>query len=200
MKIFGLTGGIACGKSTVASFFSEWGVPIVDADRIARQIVSPNSPVFSAVLAEFGEEMRLSDGTLNRSALGSIVFADERRRAQLNAIVHPAVRSEVNSQFAQLKAQGHLLACYDIPLLFETGQVEEYRPVVVVSADDELRLVRIQSRDGLDRALALARLSAQLPLAQKVALADFVIENNGTLDELRSAARATLTRVESWVA
>lgn len=199
MITFALTGGIASGKSTVARLFAEWGVPVIDADRIARLVVMPQTPALSAIVARFGNEILTEDGSLNRQALGHIVFSDPQQLAALNAIVHPAVQHEVLLQRVKLQQQGVTLACYDVPLLFETGQTQHYRPIVVVTAHEELRIERMVARDGLDPEAARARLFAQIPLEQKVEQADIVIENNGTLTELHAAARDALERVRRFV-
>lgn len=199
MITFALTGGIASGKSTVARLFAECGVPVIDADRIARLVVMPQTPAFSEIVARFGNGVLAEDGSLNRQALGHVVFSDPQQLAALNAIVHPAVQHEVLLQREKLQQQGVTLACYDVPLLFETGQTQHYRPVVVVTAHEELRIERMVARDGLDPEAARARLLAQIPLEQKVAHADIVIENNGTLTELHAAARDALERVRLFV-
>lgn len=200
MITFALTGGIASGKSTVARLFAEWGVPVIDADRIARLVVMPQTPAFSAIVARFGNGILAEDGSLNRKALGHIVFSDPQKLAALNAIVHPAVQHEVLLQREKLRQQGVRLACYDVPLLFETGQTQQYRPIVVVTAHEELRVERMVARDGLDLEAARARLLTQMPLEQKVTQADIVIENNGTSTELVAAARDALQRVRLFVA
>lgn len=200
MITFALTGGIASGKSTVARLFAEWGVPVIDADQIARSVVQPGTPALAAIVARFGSAICAADGSLNRAALAQLVFSDPNERAALNAIVHPVVQREVLVRRNQLKAQGTQLACYDVPLLFETGQEEKYRPVVVVTADDKLRVERLIARDGLDRAAAELRLSSQMPLDQKVARAEFVVVNNGSLAELNRTSKDAIERVRRFIA
>jgi len=199
MITFGLTGGICSGKSSVARLFSGFGIPVIDADQVARQVVQPGGAALLGIVSAFGPAILLSDGTLNRAALGKLVFSDPDKLAQLNILVHPEVKRRVNESVALLTEQGHPLACYDVPLLFETGQQDQYRPVVVVTADDELRLARLMLRDGLSRADAEARLSSQLPLAQKVAQADVVLQNNGDLVQLARSARVALDHVRQLV-
>ncbi len=199
MITFGLTGGIASGKSTVARLFAQSGIPVVDADRVARRVVEPGSVALNAIVSEFGPEVLGRDGALDRSALGRIVFSDEKKRQRLNGIVHPEVKKLVVADLARLSIQGHELACYDVPLLFETNQDRLYRPVVVVTASDETRITRMVERDGLSREEAAARLASQMPLAEKVLRADVVIENEGDLESLHVAAQEALVRVRRLV-
>ena len=195
MITFGLTGGIASGKSTVARLFSEFGVPVIDADQMARRAVAVGSEALSAIAARFGSDVLDAQGQLDRAALGRLVFGHPARLAELNAIVHPEVARLVDRERTHLAALGHELACYDIPLLFETNQQHRYRPVVVVTAADEMRIARMMLRDGLDRAAAEARLASQMPLSEKVRGADVVIENNDDLAHLRIEARRALDEV-----
>ncbi len=199
MITFGLTGGIASGKSTVARLFERWGVPVVDADRVAREVVAVQTPALLEIEETFGSSVLREDGALDRVALGRLVFAQPEQRARLNSIVHPRIKERVAARLKQLGDEGHALACYDVPLLFETQQQKNYRPVVVVAAPDTVRIQRIMERDGLDEEAAQARLDSQIPLATKVAAADFVVENSADLDALKAAARSVLEQVRRWV-
>lgn len=197
MHVFGLTGGIASGKSTVAKLFVEAGVPVVDADEVARAVVLPGSDGLAAVVAAFGEGVLLPDGTLDRKGLGARVFADAGARATLNGILHPRIAAESGRRIAELDAQGFSLACYDAALIVERGMAEAFRPLVVVATSPDVQRARLVARDGLTTAEADERLAAQAPVAVKLAAADHVIENDGTLEELRARALAVLAAVRA---
>lgn len=177
MRLVGLTGGIATGKSTFAAALRAQGVPVVDADALARAVVAPGRPALEAVVREFGPGVRGADGALDRKALGALVFADPGARRRLEAILHPAIREAMQAETARLAAAGHDLAFYDAALLFEVGLDAAMALVVVVDAPPEVQLARLAARDGLPREAAAARLAAQLPVAEKAARADVVVEN-----------------------
>ncbi len=190
--IFGLTGGIGSGKSTVAAHFRQRGVDVVDADQLAREAVAPGSAALDAIVAEFGPEMQLPDGHLNRPALAARVFGDDAARKTLNQLVHPRVRELARARFQELEARGVPLICYEIPLLYETHQAENYRPVVVVESSEATQLRRAMQRDGASEAEVLARIRAQLPLREKAARADYVIHNDGPKPQTYAQADAVL--------
>ncbi len=194
--VFGLTGGIGSGKSTVAEFFRNAGVPIVDADALARRVVTPGSPGLLALVGLFGPEILLPSGELDRRALAARVFSSDAERELLNGIVHPLVRREAEREFARLSEEGHRVVGYDVPLLFETGQEENFRPVVVVSVPEPAQVARVVRRDGLSEDEAEARVEAQLPLSEKASRADFVIDNSGTLDETERSTLGVLRELE----
>jgi dephospho-CoA kinase len=183
MRVVGLTGGIACGKSTVSEMLRRLGVPIVDADEIAREVVEPGSPVLAAVATEFGPGVLLPDGTLDRVGLGKRVFADAHARARLNAIVHPAVRERSAARLAAEARKGAPIAVYDAALILENGLGGAMDALIVVAVPEDVQVERLVRRDGIDHEAALARIRAQMPLAEKVAAADWVIDNSGTLTE-----------------
>jgi dephospho-CoA kinase len=195
IRLFGLTGGVASGKSRVAARFRERGLPVIDADALAREVVALGSEGLSAVVAAFGSEVLASDGTLDRQRLGGIVFNDPAERARLNAILHPRIRDATMARAAELDAQGVRLACYEAALLVENGLADAFRPLVVVAAPRELQRERIQNRDGLSESEADARIGAQLPLDDKIAVADYVIDNTGSLDDLVAAADRVLDAI-----
>lgn len=195
--VFALTGGIGSGKSTVADIWRWSGLPVVDADLLAREVVAPGQPGLTRLRERFGPRILASDGTLNRGALARLVFSDSAARRELDAILHPLIRQAAEEQFAQLQAAGHSLIAYDVPLLFETGQADRYRPVVVVFADEEARRERVGLRDGADAEQIRRRMSAQWPLEQKVADADYVIDNNHSLEETERQAKEVLERVRT---
>ncbi|MCC6214018.1 MAG: dephospho-CoA kinase [Polyangiaceae bacterium] len=179
MLVFGLTGGIGSGKSTVAARFRERGLPVVDADQVARDAVAPGSDGLAELVAAFGPGVLDPDGALDRKRLAAVVFADAAERKRLEAIVHPRVRALTIARFAALAGAGEPLACNEVPLLVESGLAAALRPLVVVSVPEAVQLERTVARDGCTADEARARVRAQLPLADKVALADHVIDNSG---------------------
>ncbi len=195
LHVFGLTGGIGSGKSTVAGHFRMRGLPVVDADQLARDVVRPGTPALDEIVGYFGPEVLGSDGMLDRPALAEIVFRDEEARATLNGIVHPRVREAAREAFTAIESSGATLACYEVPLLFETGLHEIYRPVVVVSATPEAQLERAVNRDRAHARAIQARIAAQMPLAEKARQADYVIDNGGSLERTLEQADAVLEAV-----
>ncbi|MCC6874423.1 MAG: dephospho-CoA kinase [Sandaracinaceae bacterium] len=198
--MIGLTGGIGSGKSTVAKLFAELGVPIVDADKVARDVVAPGTEGLREVAAAFGEDVLAPDGSLDRAKLGERVFADEAARRRLNAILHPRIAQESMRMLFELGREGHAYAIYEAALLVENGAHRTMGGLVVVAADEATQIARIRARDGLDEAAARARIAAQLPLAEKIAAATWVIHNDGTLEhareQVRETHRAILARIE----
>lgn len=178
MRLVGLTGGIATGKSTFARAVRALGVPVVDADALARAVVAPGTPGLAAIAQAFGPAVLGPDGALDRKALGALVFGDGGARRRLEAITHPAIRQAMQAETARLAEAGHELAFYDTPLLYEVGLEGAVALVVVVFAPPEAQLSRLMARDGLDRPAAQARLAAQLPVAEKAARADVVVDNS----------------------
>jgi dephospho-CoA kinase len=169
-----LTGGIATGKSYCLAHFAELGVPVVDADKLAREAVAPGSAGLRAVVGRFGPEVLAADGSLDRAALGRIVFDDSRARAALEAIIHPEVYRHIREWFANLPA-GTRVAMADIPLVFETGHNHDFDAVVVAACSPDEQVRRVMVRDGLSDRDARARLAAQWPIEEKVKRADHVI-------------------------
>lgn len=183
MKI-GLTGGIATGKSTVASMLLRKGAPLVDADVIAREVVEPGSPVLSRVAERFGSDILLPDGSLNRKKLGAIVFADPAQRKALESLLHPPIRALMKERMALLERQHpDKPVIVDVPLLYESGLEAMFDAVMVVYVPAELQRERLKQRDGLTEEQAEQRLAAQLPIDEKRRRADIVIDNAGTLQE-----------------
>ncbi|HVY48749.1 MAG TPA: dephospho-CoA kinase [Minicystis sp.] len=185
MLLFGLTGGIASGKSTVAARLRELGVPVIDADQLAREVVAPGSEGLAAVVAAFGEGVLAEDGALDRKALAAVAFADPARRRQLNAILHPRIAALTMQRSAALAARGEPVACYEAALLVENGLADAFRPLVVVAVPEDVQVARAMARDGSTEADARARIAAQLPLADKVNVADHVIDNAGSIEATR---------------
>lgn len=188
MRVIGLTGGIATGKSTFAALLRARGAPVVDADALARAAVEPGTPALAEIARAFGAELLQPNGSLDRKRLAARVFADPCARRRLEAITHPAVRRAMVEETARLGAEGHGLVFYDTPLLYEVGLEAALEAVVVVWAPRAVQLERLLRRDALSPAEAEARLAAQLPVDEKAARADFVVENAGAVGELDSKA------------
>ena len=181
--IIGLTGSIASGKSTVANMLKERGYPIVDSDEIARLVVEPGSPVLKEIEKAFGEESIRADGTMNREAVGKIVFSHADKREQLNALIHPAIRKELIAQKEAHLAAGAETVILDIPLLFENKLHSYVEKIIVVSVTPDVQKKRLMERNGLSEHEASERIASQIPVAEKEQGADAVIHNNGPLAE-----------------
>lgn len=185
-SVLGITGGIATGKSTVATYLSQAkGVPILDADVLARDVVGPGSPVLQAIQSRFGTDMIQANGELNRAALGDIIFNDLDARRWLEAQIHPLVRSQLLDQAQALPNQYRHVVMV-IPLLFEAAMVDLVDQIWVVATDESRQLARLMARNALTLAQAQARIASQMPLAEKIKQADVVLDNNGTYEELVS--------------
>lgn len=185
-RIIGLTGGIASGKSTVSAIFRELGAFVIDADEVARDVVRPGTSGLQEIVERFGHEVLRSDGSLNRETLGQIVFSDPKARQDLNHITHPRIGMEMMVRAGQAAAQGFPFVIYDAALIVENGLHHMFQGLVVVACSPQTQLERIMVRDGLSQAAAQARIDAQLPLSQKVAVADWVIQHDGELSETRA--------------
>lgn len=199
-KVFGLTGGIACGKSTVARFFRELGVEIVDADQVARDVALPGTPGLRAIVEEFGEEVLDESGALDRKKLGSIVFNDETKRAKLEAITHPLIAAEGMRRIMALQASESPYILYEAALLVEGGTYRNFAGLIVVTTTEDRQLKLLMERDGAGRDDALARIRSQLALSEKERVADWVIRNTGDLNLLRQSVndvhRSILASIE----
>lgn len=187
----GLTGGIACGKSLIGGLFREKGIPVVDDDAAARDVVSAGSEGLAAVVREFGEEILAADGSLDRPALGRIVFADDTLRRRLMEITHPRIGSLLAERFREAEESGAPMVVYESALLFENGNHEAWRPIIVVRTDHETQVARIASRNGLSRREAEDRIRSQMSVDEKARRGDLVIENSGSTAD----ATATFERV-----
>jgi dephospho-CoA kinase len=195
-KVVGLTGGIGSGKSTVARLLAELGAVVIDADAIVRELQAPGSPLLAELAAAFGPQILTAAGELDREALGALVFRDARARERLNAIMHPRVGAEMLRRLAAARERGAPLVVLDIPLLFEgqragTGTAARvaFDATVVVYAAEAQQVERQVGRDGRPREEALRRVRAQMPLEEKKALADVVIDNSGSPEETERQVR-----------
>jgi len=185
MKIIGLTGGIATGKSQVSSILSELGAIIIDADIVSREVVQKGLPAWQQIKDVFGEEYLLSNGELNRKKLGELVFSDPNALNKLNRITHPAIRAKIEDRINNLKAQGYEgIIVVDAALLLETGWETMVDQVWVVDAPIEKRIERLMNRDNLTRDQALSRINSQMSQQERIAKADKIIYNNSDIDSL----------------
>ena len=188
MKVIGLTGGIASGKSTASAYLRELGAAIVDADAISRASTRRGGAAFEAVCAAFGDILG-AGGEIDRRKLGGIVFADEDARCKLNSIVHPAVMAESRAQIENARASGVKMCILDVPLLFETGMEKLCDETWLIYVPREEQIRRMAERDGLDAAAAAARIDSQMPLEEKLKRADVAIDASGTIEQTREKLR-----------
>ncbi|GGH75621.1 dephospho-CoA kinase [Compostibacillus humi] len=178
--VIGLTGSIASGKSTVSLMFDDFQIPVIDADKLAREVVEPGEKAYFDIINTFGEDILRDDKTLDRKKLGSIVFQDKEKLQQLNNIVHPAVRERMIQQRDAYIEQGVPAVVLDIPLLFESKLTHYVDKTLVVYVDEDVQLKRLMERDGFTEEEAKNRINAQIPVKEKANMADAVIDNNGT--------------------
>ena len=180
----GLTGGYASGKSTVAKMFVELGATLIDADKLAREVVKPDKQAWFEIVAHFGKGILLKNREIDRKALGEIVFGSDAERERLNAIVHPRVLDEELKAIEEIKGRGlDAILILSVPLLIESGHYRQCDKIVVVTVDRDTQIKRLMERDGFSRKESLRRISAQMPLSEKVTYADFVIDNSGSIQE-----------------
>lgn len=194
MRVIGLTGGIASGKSTVARILGELGAVVIDADLLAREVVVPGEPALERIAAEFGSAVLHADGTLNREALGSIVFASPQARHRLEAITHPVIRKRAEEKLAALRAAGTPVAVYMAALLIEAKATDRVDEVWVVYVDEATQLARLVARDGCTLEEARRRIGSQLPMEEKRRHGRVVIDNKGTREELEKTVRSIWQR------
>jgi dephospho-CoA kinase len=185
MRVIGLTGGIASGKSTAARTLGELGARVVDADRVAREIVAPGQPALAEIVRAFGREMLQPDGTLDRKRLGALVFTDAAARKTLNAITHPRIAVETQARLQKLRDEGVPRAIYEAALLVENGVHHGLDGLIVVACDDATQMRRLLDRDGFSEAEAKARIAAQAPQSEKIAAATWVVDTSGPLAETK---------------
>lgn len=197
MKLVGLTGGIASGKSTVAAILRRLGASIVNADELSREVVQPGQDAWNEITKSFGSDILQEDMTLDRKKLRKIVFDNPEARKKLEAIIHPRVRALAEKRISELAASGSSVIVYEVPLLFEAQIHLWLRPVILVACDIETQKKRLLERDHLTELEAQQHLDAQMSLAEKRKLADYVIENDTTLEELEQRVRAVLQKIQA---
>ncbi|APG27642.1 dephospho-CoA kinase [Syntrophotalea acetylenivorans] len=190
--VLGITGGIASGKTTVAQTFQALGAVVVSADLLAREVVRPGAKALRQIAAYFGRQVLREDGTLNRQLLGDMVFNDHQARLALNNITHPAIAELASKRLREAEQEGAPLVVYDAPLLFEAGADRQVDKVLVVKVDAEVQLARLMARDGIDRQKALARIDSQMPQMEKLARADFIVDNSGSPQETEEQVRSLM--------
>ena len=192
MRVIGLTGGIASGKTTVSNLFKISGVPVIDADLVARKVVEKGTVGLKALVNRFGEAVLNTDGTLNRTELAKKMFSEEAIRSEVNDILQPLIRKEITSRMKEYKDQGKPLIVLDLPLLFEMHYENLCDDIIVVAVSVETQIERMEKRNGYTRQEALERIQSQMPLEEKVKRATIVWSNEGTLQELEQ-------KVHQWL-
>ena len=185
MRIFGLTGNIGSGKSTVAAMLREEGIPVLDADRISRVVTAPGGRAYDAVLQAFGRGILRDDGSIDRKRLGEIVFSDPRSRDRLERITHPAILEVMKEAIAGIEREGHRAAVVEATLIHESGRKGLFEAVISVTCERETALSRLAARDGMSRSQAEARLRAQMDADRKAGASDYVIDNSGDIESTR---------------
>jgi dephospho-CoA kinase len=198
MKIVGLTGNIASGKTEVAKIFKELGAKIIDADRIAREVVELGEPAWQEIVDEFGSNILNSDGSINRRKLGEIIFNDDTRREHLNRITHPRIMNKIKETIDQYKKENVNLVIIEAALIVERGGLlNVIDELIVVSADAETQIERIMTRDGLQRDEALSRMESQMPISEKTKHAAYIIDNSRSLGETRKQVEEIWKKISS---
>ena len=185
MRVFGLTGNIGSGKSTVAAMLREAGIPVLDADRISREVTAPGGRAYDAVVQAFGRGILRDDGSIDRKLLGEIVFSDPGSRERLEKVTHPAIFEAMKEAIAGLGREGHPAAVVEAALIHETGRKGLFEAVISVTCDRETAISRLAARDGMPRGQAEARLRAQMDAGRKAGVSDYVIDNSGSVEETR---------------
>lgn len=184
-KIYGLTGGIAAGKSTILDFFKTYGCKVYDADQIARQVVEVESIGLKQIVEKFGQEVLNADGTLNRKKLAGIVFSDSEQLKNLNNITRPLIKKRILKIIADTKASDEKnISIFEIPLLFEGGYQQYFDGIITIYVSEEVQLKRLMNRNNITREVALNRINSQMSMSEKRDRADFVIDNSGDLTHL----------------
>lgn len=198
MKVIGLTGGVACGKSVVASMFRELGANIIDADQVARLVVKPGQPAWKEIVERFGEVVLNSDGTINRNQLGGIVFGDEEKREELNRITHPRIIGKIKELIEEHRNEGAGVVIVEAALIVEKGGMKPIiSDLIVVTADEETQIKRLTQGVGLSREEALLRIKSQMPISEKIKHATHVIDNSGNLETTRNQVKEIWEKISS---
>ena len=197
MKLIGLTGGIASGKTAAAAILRRLGAAVIDADELSREVVQPGEEAWKEIIAAFSPAVLQQDKTLDRKKLRKLVFDDPAARKKLEAIIHPKVRALAEKKIRELQATGNEIIVYEVPLLFE-GQLQLWlRPVILIACSTATQKQRLKQRDGLTDEQAQQHLNAQMSLEQKRRLADYVVENNGSLDDLEQQVKTVLDKIKA---
>ncbi|WEV36438.1 dephospho-CoA kinase [Lactobacillus sp. ESL0677] len=194
--VLGLTGGIASGKSTADAFFRKKGLPIIDSDLIAHQILNVGEAGYLQVIQYFGKKFLNSDQTINRHQLGKVVFSSPEQLAILNKITHPLIFQTIQAKITQNKQAGKQLIIVDAPVLFESGGQKYCDKTLLIAIPEDMQIERLMQRDQLTRQAALNRIKSQMPLAQKIKLADYVVTNTGTIEELEAKLAELLLKLK----
>lgn len=198
MLIIGLTGNIGCGKSSLSKIFMDEGIDVVDADIVSRQIFE-DEELLQTVFEKFGPSIKNNDGSLNRKALGNIVFNDDEKLIELNNITHPRIKDKIFNQIRNLEEQGKPIVILDGALLVETGYLDDVDKLIVVTCDEEIQIERIKKRDNCTKLEALSRIKSQMSQVEKVKYADYTIDNSGTIEELKNKAYKFMSYIkENW--
>jgi dephospho-CoA kinase len=185
MRVFGLTGNIGAGKSTVAAMLREAGIPVLDADRISKEVTAPGGRAYDAVVQAFGGGMVRDDGSIDRKRLGEIVFSDPASRERLERITHPAILEAMKEAVSGIEHEGHRAAVVEATLIHESGRKGLFEAVISVTCDRETSISRLAARDGMSRRQAEARLRAQMDADRKAGASDYVIDNSGDIESTR---------------
>ncbi len=198
MKIIGLTGGIASGKSTVTSLLRQHNLPVLDADAIAWELAQPDRPLWQAYVNRYGEKVLLPNRQLNRQAVADIVFSQPEEKKWMDSMAHPVIKAEIQSRLAVLRHQGAKAAVLDVPLLYEAGWDSMADEVWLVYVNKENQLARLMNRNGYSQQEALRRIQVQMPLEEKKKMAQVIIDNNGTSQELVVKVKELLNKQKEW--
>jgi dephospho-CoA kinase len=197
VNLVGLTGGIASGKSAVAKILEQLGAAVINADDLAREVVEPSKEAWKEIIDAFGTGVLQADQTLDRAKLRTLIFNNPDARKKIESIIHPRVRALAEKRMIERGAAGYSVIVYEVPLLFEGNLHEWLRPVILVACDVNTQRTRLQKRDHLTESEAQKHIDAQMSLAEKRRLADYVIENNGTLEELENQVKAVLEKINA---
>ena len=195
MKWIGLTGGIATGKSTAAKLLRDLGLPVVDADQLAREVVEPGSEGIKQIQEVFGDSILNEQGGLDRKAMGEIVFKDAEKLERLEGILHPLIESRRAEEKRRMESENVELAFYDVPLLFEVGMEKEFDKIVLIYTDEKTQIERIKERDGLSDEQIRNRLNNQISIEDKREKSDFVVINSGSVAELKNQLMQVLSEI-----
>ena len=197
MKLVGLTGGIASGKSTVAKILERLGAAVINADALSREVVEPGKDAWKEIIDAFGAGVLQPDQSLDRQKLRTVIFNDSDGRKKLEAIIHPRVRALAEEKIREHAVAGYSIIVYEVPLLFEGNLHEWLRPVILVACDVDTQRARLQERDRLTQTEAQKHIDAQMSLTERRRLADYVIENDGSLADLEQQVRAVVEKIQA---